>query len=489
MHTNRFALSSRIAVLYLLIVTFAGIAFASSEKVLHSFLGSPDGLSPGGGLVADKAENLYGVTTFGGPDPACSCGTVFELSPPATPGGAWTETILYGFHADYHVVNIDGNEPVGGLVFDQLGNLYGATTRGGPGDRGVIFELTPPAAPGGTWTEKAIFSFRQDGTQGVFPNGNLVFDDAGNLYGTTGSGGGGGNCSYSYLGCGTVFQLKPPATPDGDWTENTLYAFAVQVGDGANPVSVIYRSGVLYGTTSFGGAHSRGTAYQLASENGVWVAATIYSFSPNRGSYANALILDDAGNLFGTTIAGGLGGPNCRACGTVFELSPPAAAGKPWRKIRLSRPLPPRWAGSLNSQNRASSSKFDGANNAANGILHGSHTKSFVAAVCAVPSTMRAQKHSGRGDANTCEIITDSKNLGRSSNALQSLADANSGIRTLKCRPTSVRKPTGTNSCGKDSLFASPANRGAIKLPGRWRPPTARHWPKVKLEFGTRSRV
>ena len=335
MHTNRFALSSRIAVLYLLIVTFAGIASASSEKVLHSFLGSPGGLSPGGGLVADKAGNLYSVTPYGGPDPACSCGTVFELSPPATPGGAWTETILYGFHADYHVVNIDGNEPVGGLVFDQLGNLYGATTRGGPGDRGVIFELTPPAAPGGTWTEKAIFSFRQDGTQGVFPNGNLVFDDAGNLYGTTGSGGGGGNCSYSYLGCGTVFQLKPPATPDGDWTENTLYAFAVQVGDGANPVSVIYRRGVLYGTTSFGGAHSRGTAYQLASENGVWVAATIYSFSPNRGSYANALILDDAGNLFGTTIAGGLGGPNCRACGTVFELSPPAAAGKPWRETIL----------------------------------------------------------------------------------------------------------------------------------------------------------
>src|SRR5450755_1886619 len=120
---KRFHVRVRIAVLYLLIFTSAGISFASSEKVLHSFSGTPDGFTSGRGLVADKAGNLYGVSPDGGPDPACSCGIVFELSPPTIRGGAWTETILYSFHGDYHVVNTDGNEPYGTLVFDKLGNL------------------------------------------------------------------------------------------------------------------------------------------------------------------------------------------------------------------------------------------------------------------------------------------------------------------------------------------------------------------------------
>ena len=142
------------------------------------------------------------------------------------------------------------------------------------------------------------------------------------------------------LGSGTVFQLSPPATPGGIWTENTLYEFGVQIGYGAHPESgVIYRDGALYGTTRFGGAHSRlsagGTAYRLALQNGVWVAATLYSFSPNKGSDPHGLILDDAGNLYGTFVGGGLGGPNCGGCGAVFELSPPAVAGKQWRETTL----------------------------------------------------------------------------------------------------------------------------------------------------------
>jgi uncharacterized repeat protein (TIGR03803 family) len=257
------------------------------------------------------------------------------LSPPATPGGVWTETILYSFHGDYHVVNEDGTEPSGALVFDKLGNLYGTTVVGGPGGRGAVFELTAPATPGGTWTEKVIFSFSRDGKQGIFPSVNLVFDEAGNLYGTTGDGGG-GHCIYTYPGCGTVFQLKPPATADGIWTETTLYVFGIQTGYGAHPSSgVIYRDGALYGTTRFGGAHSYGTAYRLALKNGVWIAANLYSFSANRGSFPNGLILDDAGNLYGTLVGGGLGGPNCGGCGVVFELSPPAVAGKPWRETTL----------------------------------------------------------------------------------------------------------------------------------------------------------
>ena len=127
-------------------------AFATTEKVVYSFQGSPDGSSPQASLVADSSGNLYGTTEVGG----AGFGTVFELSPPATAGGAWTEQVLHAFQND----SIDGTLPTGTLVSDKEGNLYGTTQQGGPHNTGTIFELSPPATAGGEFFE-GIFASRK----------------------------------------------------------------------------------------------------------------------------------------------------------------------------------------------------------------------------------------------------------------------------------------------------------------------------------------
>jgi uncharacterized repeat protein (TIGR03803 family) len=159
--------------------------------VLYSFTGKTDGQFPGGGVIFDAAGNLYGTTFLGG---ASGFGTVFELSP--NPGGTWTETVLYSFRGGLDAANPDAST----LTFDKAGNLYGETAVGGNdrcGGCGVVFELSPIG--GGSWTETVLYRF--DGTDGEFPWVGLVFDAAGNIYGTTQSGGAYGN--------GVVFELKP----------------------------------------------------------------------------------------------------------------------------------------------------------------------------------------------------------------------------------------------------------------------------------------
>jgi len=176
------------------------------EKVLYSFQGGPnDGATPAGGVVFDSAGNLYGATTQGGGScPIDQCGTVFELTPPQAKNGSWTETLLHIFKGN---TSGDGNTPVGGVILDSAGNLYGTTAYGGNGNCillgtkagcGAVFELTPPKQKGGAWTETVLYSF-QGGKDGYFPNGNLVFDKAGNLYGATMFGGGKGYQLQSVL--------------------------------------------------------------------------------------------------------------------------------------------------------------------------------------------------------------------------------------------------------------------------------------------------
>src|SRR5258708_4997026 len=130
---------SQIAFLVLAVSLLAGNAFATAEKVAYSFLGFSDGANPNGGLVADAAGNLYGTTVGGGTGKA---GTIFELSPPATAGGAWTETVLHNFQ------DTDGQFPLGALIIDKVGNLYGTTARGGNHGLGSVFKLSPPTTPG-----------------------------------------------------------------------------------------------------------------------------------------------------------------------------------------------------------------------------------------------------------------------------------------------------------------------------------------------------
>jgi hypothetical protein len=220
------------------------------EKVLYSFQGGTDGAIPAGAVVFDKAGNLYGATGDGGAstcDGPGQCGTVYQLAPPATKGGAWTETVLYIFKG--HAQN-DGATPEGGLVIDQAGNLYGTTGYGGSGSCtllggavgcGTVYELSPPAKQGDPWTETVLYSF-QGGNDGFVGFGDLVFDKAGNLYGATLFGGGKGTtCDSLYGGqCGTVFKLSPPKAKGGKWTEKVLHTFkgiaaGAHFGDGASP--------------------------------------------------------------------------------------------------------------------------------------------------------------------------------------------------------------------------------------------------------------
>jgi hypothetical protein len=201
-------------------------AWAASwqEQVLYSFQGVPDGAIPAGGVVFDSRGNLYGATTDGGAATCASvaqCGTVFTLSPPKTKGGNWTEKVLYVFQGN---ASSDGATPAGGLVIDAAGNLYGTTAYGGTGPCvllqtrmgcGTVYKLSPPAQPGGAWTETVLYSF-QSGKDGDFPWGDLTFDKQGNLYGATQYGGGFGTCNQGiYPNCGTVFKLSPPKTQDG----------------------------------------------------------------------------------------------------------------------------------------------------------------------------------------------------------------------------------------------------------------------------------
>src|SRR5271167_2273777 len=284
-----------------------------TERVLYSFCSQrscTDGETPGAGLIFDAAGNLYGTTSGGGT--GTYFGTVFELTP--TAGGGWMEQVLHSFNGG------DGYWPFAGLIFDAAGNLYGTTYVGGAYGEGTVFELTPAA--GGGWTERVLYSFcsQRSCTDGETPGAGLIFDAAGNLYGTT-SGGGTG----TYFG--TVFELTP--TAGGGWMEQVLHSF--NGGDGYWPFAglIFDAAGNLYGTTYVGGAYGEGTVFELTpAAGGGWTERVLYSFCSQRsctdGETPGAgLIFDAAGNLYGTTSGGGTG----TYFGTVFELTPTAGGG------------------------------------------------------------------------------------------------------------------------------------------------------------------
>jgi uncharacterized repeat protein (TIGR03803 family) len=362
---------------------------AQTEKVLHSFTGQIDGKYPYGGLIFDPAGNLYGTTYGGGNTGSCSgygcgtafrlaptpggrwqenvlrgfngvsdgayilggltqdasgnlygttmeaagrgcCGTVYELSP--TSSGAWKETILYTFSG-----GADGGTPMQGRVLlDSAGNLYGATPFGGNNAAscgnsfgsgcGVIFELSPTSS--GSWTETVLHAFT-GGDDGAQPATQLVFDEAGNIYGTTS----GGGASLR----GVAFELSR-ATSD-EWQETVLHAFG-SIPDGENPGSgeelVFDGAGNLYGATSGGGAYGYGAVFELSpTASGTWTEAVLYSFAGGHdGKNPNAgVVFDAAGNLYGATIYGGILFPSkapksAPGCGVVYKVAP--ASGGAW---------------------------------------------------------------------------------------------------------------------------------------------------------------
>jgi uncharacterized repeat protein (TIGR03803 family) len=316
-------------------------------SILHVFTG-PDGATPYAGLVLDAAGSLYGTTSLGGAD---GSGTVFKLAP--NPDGTWTESVLYSFTC------CDALYPYSGLVFDTAGNLYGRTDGGGTYNSGVVFELKPngdgtwtksvldnlhgnpeqgvpgnglifDAAgnllgatydggtdtfgtvfklapnPDGTWTESVLYSFT-GGVDGGFPYTDLVFDAAGNLYGTTESGG--------VSGQGTFFKLAP--NPDGTWTESVLYSFTGGADGGFPHYGLVFdAAGNLYGTTSFGGAYNYGVVFKLAPTSSGWKETVLHTFSGYGKQPFAPLIFDSAGNLYGTTSSGNTN------YGLIFKITP-----------------------------------------------------------------------------------------------------------------------------------------------------------------------
>jgi uncharacterized repeat protein (TIGR03803 family) len=278
----------------------ARVNTVGQENVLHAFNGR-DGVHPVGSLIFDTAGNLYGTTLDGGDD-RCKCGTVFELSP--TANSAWTRTVLHRFTGK------DGANPFAGLISDAVGNLYGTTWLGGraasPCDSncGVVFELSP--GTNGEWTETVLHNF--DDKDGAAPYAALIFDGAGNLYGTTLWGGDGG--------MGTVFKLSPGQ--NGKWKETVLHSFNGK--DGANPYAGVTfdASGNLYGTT-FSTTNAVSTVFRLTpGANGKWTHTVLHTFNGKDGAYAYAgLSVDGQGSLYGATASGGTYG-----WGVIFKLSP-----------------------------------------------------------------------------------------------------------------------------------------------------------------------
>jgi uncharacterized repeat protein (TIGR03803 family) len=277
-----------------------------SGKLLHSFnADGVDGITPYTRLVFDSAGNLYGTTNNGGSN---NVGTVFELTP--TTSGEWKETIVHSFENN----QVDGTYPYGGLILDSSGNLYGTTAGGGVNFNGTVFELTPGTS--GKWTETVLHNFNF--SDGISPYGGLIFDAAGNLYGTAYAGG-----TYGY---GTVFELTPQSS--GGWNQTVIYNFNGHNATGDAPYATLNfdSAGNLYGTTVFGGTYDSGMVFELTPHaGGEWTETIVHSFEPSNwdgGNPYGGLISDAAGNLYGTTNLGGRFN-----YGTVFKLTPNAGGG------------------------------------------------------------------------------------------------------------------------------------------------------------------
>lgn len=305
-------LRSLAAIVVMLLFVGRGIASAPRERVIYSFQGGTDGTNPSTALITDQAGNLFGTTTDGGSG-GCTGGCGTVFELTPATGGTWTETVLYNFQGGH-----DGAAPAAGLVFDRAGNLYGTTISGGPSFDGTVFQLTQS---GGSWTETVLHSF--SGPDGAYPVDSLVLDDAGNLYGTTVFGG-------RFSG-GTVFQLAPSA---GTWTESVLYHFTGR-NDGIDPEAalILDQKGVLYGTTI------AGNVFKLtppASGDTKWSLKVIYTFGggPNAGQLSEGTLLAGSnGVLYGTQKFGG--GP--ANAGAVYQLTPPATHGGAWTETTIYR--------------------------------------------------------------------------------------------------------------------------------------------------------
>jgi uncharacterized repeat protein (TIGR03803 family) len=288
-----------------------------NEGSVHSFNGT-DGDYPENTLIM-AGGYLYGTTNFGG---TYGYGAVFAFVPI---GGGWLERMLHSFKHSKQ----DGMYPsLGSLAIDAAGNIYGTAGGGAnvspecPTGCGTVFEVSPHGSD--LWTEKILHNFDYNGADGIFPDAGVILDAAGNLYGTTHEGGTGSCKIKVVVGCGTLFELSPAA--GGAWTETIVHSFQDNTTDGQYPQAgaglLMDGSGNIFGTTGFGGAHSKGTVFEFSpTAGGGWTEFILHSFDDNgTDGYGPAgnLVLDSAGNLYGTTASGG----NSSDGGVVYEITP-----------------------------------------------------------------------------------------------------------------------------------------------------------------------
>jgi hypothetical protein len=272
--------------------------------------------SPVFGAPLGYGQSLYGIMCPG--DVAGVFSTVYRLTPPPAAGGAWTETTLYTFPGGSH-----GSQPVGGLAVGAGGALFGVTSDGGynvsgaAGGYGTVFSLAPPTQAGGPWTEAILHAFNP-GIDGAFPVAGLIIGPDGVLYGTTPTGSGNEDS-------GVAFSLAPPTVNGAPMTETILHVFGVSDGDGRKPDTplVLGPNGVLFGTTAIGGVSGYGTVFELAppaSPGGSWTETILYSFASagyDEGEGRNGLALAPDGTVYATSFIGGT-----NAQGTVWALTP-----------------------------------------------------------------------------------------------------------------------------------------------------------------------
>ena len=255
-------------------------------------------------LVLDSAGNLYGTTFYGGTYGDFGPGTVFKLT---HHGSSWRLTTLYNFNG-----HSDGANPWAGVIFGLDGELYGTTSGDGLYDHGTVYKLQPPPTGCTTarcyWKETVLYNFR-GGSDGGAPQGDLALDQAGNLYGTTFYGGQG-----SGSGNGVVYELSPSP---GGWIESVIHAFTGG-SDGGDPENgvVLDSAGNVYGSTYLGGANNLGVVYELSYGSSGWTETVLHDGGSD-GPHPEGLVLDASGNIYGPTFGGG-----SQNDGTVFELQP-----------------------------------------------------------------------------------------------------------------------------------------------------------------------
>ena len=307
-------------VLAIIIILAASAANAQTFTILHTFTGQGDGGTPYAGLTIDQAGNFYGTTSAGG----AGYGTVFKLT---HSGSNWIMSTLYSFRGGN-----DGGYPTARVVFGPDGVLYGTTSGdGNNAGRGTVFSLRPPVGPCLSihcpWLEIVLYRFTGIDDGGTPGYGDLAFDAAGNIYGTTMNGG--ANCS-PYYNCGVVFKLTRSG---GSWTESVLDSFRQSDNGGDVPFGgvILDSAGNLYGTTVIGGMGNGGVVFQLTRSGSSWAETVLYSFEGLNDGFdpTGGLIMDHQGNLYGATTFG----PGNGTGGTVYQLQP---SGGSWTYSTLA---------------------------------------------------------------------------------------------------------------------------------------------------------